>query len=108
MRTALAAIRTLEAIRRSKLAELRTGISILAITLSILTILITTSSFWDPTTVTYLLAAAVILIIILLVIGVYFFYRGLQGMREIDDRRDRLAIDVDSLDETYYKIFNDD
>jgi uncharacterized membrane protein YidH (DUF202 family) len=108
MRTALAAVRTLEAIRRSKLAELRTGISLMAITLSILTVLITTSSFWDTATVIYLLGAAGILMIILLCIGAYFFYRGLHGMREIDKRRDRLTIDIDPLDETYHKIFNDD
>ncbi|MFX1319234.1 MAG: hypothetical protein ACFE9D_06910 [Promethearchaeota archaeon] len=107
MRTALATVRTLEAIRRTKLAELRTGISILAITLSILTILITTSAFWDPSTVFYLLLMVAAMILFLLGIGAYFFYRGLHGMREIDKRRERLSIDIDSLDETYHKIFNE-
>ncbi len=108
MRTALAAIRTLEAIRRSKLAEFRTGISVLAVTLSIFTVLVSTSSFWNPATVFFLLIIVAILIVVLLVVGVFFFYRGLHGMREIDQRREKLAIDADSLDQMYQDIFNDD
>jgi hypothetical protein len=52
MRTIFAAIRSLEYKQRSKLAELRTGISVPAISLSNLTVLISTSPFWDSATET--------------------------------------------------------
>lgn len=83
LRTTFAAIRTLEAIRRSKLAEFRTGISVRAITLSILTILISTPAFWNPTTVMLLLIVVGILIVVLLIVGVFFFYCGLRGMERL-------------------------
>ena len=108
MRTTLAAIRTLEAIRRIKLAELRTGISVLAINLSIITVLISTCAFWNPANILSLLVIVAVLLVVLSIIGVFFFYRGLKGMRDIDQRPDQLTFDVDSLDKMYNDILNDD
>ncbi|MFX1564405.1 MAG: hypothetical protein ACFFCH_00275 [Promethearchaeota archaeon] len=107
MRTLLAALRTLEAIRRSKLAVLRTGISVLAISLTIITVLISTSSFWDPATVLVLLWFVAILLTTLLIIGTFLFWRGLRGMREIDRKRYKLALEVETLDHTYKGIFQE-
>ncbi len=108
MRTTLAAIRTLEAIRRSKLAEFRTGMGVIAISLSILTVLISTSAFWNPSSVLFLLDVVGFLITFLLVVGVFFFYRGLRGMHNIDRQRDELAIDHEALEKIYNDILNDD
>ncbi|MFX1510341.1 MAG: hypothetical protein ACFFBR_08570 [Promethearchaeota archaeon] len=106
MRTLLAALRTLEAIRRSKLAVLRTGISVLAISITIITVLISTSSFWDPSTVIILLWFVAILLATLMIIGVFLFWQGLRGMREIDQKRYKLALEVDAADPTYKDIFH--
>ncbi len=104
MRTALATIRTLEAIRRSKLAELRTGISVVAISLSIFTVLITTSSLWNPATLLYLYIVVVISLIFLMIVGIYLFYHGLRGMQAIDKRREKLSKNIESLNDMFEEI----
>ena len=107
MRTLLAALRTLEAIRRSKLAVLRTGISVLAISITIITVLISTSSFWNLATVFILLWFAAILLVTLMIIGVFLFWRGLRGMREIDRERRKLASEIEACDPDYKDIFRE-
>lgn len=100
-------IRTLEAIRRSKLAVLRTGVSVITIALSLLTILITTSRFYSPFDVLPLYLLTMGLIGILLLVGAYLFYHGLRGMQGIDILRHKLEPDKEVSRELYCDIFDE-
>jgi hypothetical protein len=56
----------------------------------------------------YLLVPVVVSLIILMIVGVYLFYRGFQGMQDIDHRREELSENIESLGEIYEDIFNNE
>jgi len=81
MRTSLAFIRTVDAEKRTHLAELQTGIGILTIPLSLLTILIATSNYYSINDVLTYITALAIGIIVLFFIGGYLVYFSLRRIR---------------------------
>ena len=82
MRTSLAFIRTVDAEKRTHLAELRTGIGILMIPMSLLTILIATSNYYSINDVLSLITGLAIGIMLLFFIGGYLVYISLRRIRD--------------------------
>ncbi len=77
----LAAIRTIEAEKRTHLSELRTGIGILTIPLSLLTILVATSNYYSVQDVFIFIVGLIIGIILLAVVGSFLVIKSLQRLR---------------------------
>ncbi|MCF2137179.1 MAG: hypothetical protein K9W43_08030 [Candidatus Thorarchaeota archaeon] len=81
-RTVLSLIRTIEAEKRTHLAELRTGIGILTIPMSLVTILIATSKYYDILQVIPMVILLTMGIIVLLALGSYLAFQALMKLRE--------------------------
>jgi len=99
--TALAIIRTIEAEKRTHLAELRTGIGILTIPMSLLAILVATSSYYSVQEVLGFIIGLSVGILVLAAIGMYLVVRSLSRIR--DD--ERLGV-VSALWPNYKSDFN--
>ncbi len=81
-RTVLSLIRTIEAEKRTHLAELRTGIGILTIPMSLATILIATSRYYDISQVFLWVIMLTLGAISLILIGAYLAYQAFMKLRE--------------------------
>ncbi|MGY5852363.1 MAG: hypothetical protein RTU92_02215 [Candidatus Thorarchaeota archaeon] len=90
----LALIRTIEAEKRTHLAELRTGIGILTIPMSLLTILIATSNYYDIAEVFSFIFGLVIGIVALAFIGSFLVYWSLTNLRKEYTLRNKVCIDT--------------
>ncbi|TFG28757.1 hypothetical protein EU528_10745 [Candidatus Thorarchaeota archaeon] len=88
MRTSLALIRTIDAEKRTHLAELRTGIGILTIPMSLLTILIATSNYYSVDSVLSFIVGIVIGIVALASVGSYLVIQALQKIKKTEKLRD--------------------
>ena len=93
----LAVIRTLDAEKRTHLAGLRTGIGILTIPFSLLTILIATSNYYSVNEVIGYVLVLIFGIIFLSSIGSYLVLRNLLIIRSTDRLRRRVCLDTDSF-----------
>lgn len=82
LRTSLAIIRTIEAEKRTHLAHLRTGIGVLTIPLSLLTILIATSEYYIVEDVLPLIVSLIAGIVCLAVVGSYLVATALLKLRK--------------------------
>ncbi len=100
LKTALALIRTIDAEKRTHLAELRTGIGILTIPMSLLTILIATSNYYSIDSVLSFVFGLVIGIIALSSIGAYLVIKSLQKIKATEKLRDSCK-DVSGLIDEY-------
>ena len=81
IRTTLAFIRTIDAEKRTHLEELRTGIGILTIALSLMTILIATSNSYTLSEVLGYIVALGVGIVFLLLIGSHLVMSSLRRLR---------------------------
>ena len=88
----LAVIRTIEAEKRTHLAELRTGIGILTIPFSLTTILIATSNYYEIESVLYFISGLIIGIIVLAIVGGYLVIKALRKIRLADKMRAGIRI----------------
>jgi uncharacterized membrane protein YidH (DUF202 family) len=70
--------------KRTSLAVLRTAIAIFTLPLSVLTILIATSKYYNPMESFHLLVPLIILCSILIIIGVYLIFRSFNRIKNID------------------------
>jgi uncharacterized membrane protein YidH (DUF202 family) len=77
-------VQLLLAEKRTSLSVLRTGIAIFAIPLSVLSVLIATSRYYDFFSVLKFLIPMFILNIFLVVLGCYLILRSLRRMRHHD------------------------
>jgi uncharacterized membrane protein YidH (DUF202 family) len=96
LRTSLAFIRTIDAEKRTHLAELRTGIGILTIPMSLLAILIATSNYYSVSEVLGYMIGLIVGIVLLFVIGGNLVYSSLRKIRG-DDRLRNKCDDLSSL-----------
>ena len=92
----MAFIRTIDAEKRTHLAELRTGIGILTIPMSLLTILIATSNYYSVEEVFGYVAALTICIVLLFLVGGHLVFYSLRRIRS-DDRLRLKCDDLSSL-----------
>lgn len=81
IRTTLALIRTIEAEKRTYLAELRTGIGVLTVPMSLVTILIATSRYYDVTEVLPFVVGLAVGVVVLVIVGGYLVFRSLSRLR---------------------------
>ena len=86
----LDAISLLLAEKRTSLAVLRSGIIIFTLPLSVFTILITTSKFYNYIESLHLIAQLIIICSVLIFIGMYFIYRSFNRIRSIDSSIEKL------------------
>ena len=70
--------------KRTSLSVLRTGIAVLVLPLSILSVLIATSRFYDFSQVLVLIMPVLILLFLLVIFGVYLIIRAALRMRRYD------------------------
>ena len=89
LRTSLAFIRTIDAEKRTHLAELRTGIGILTIPMSLLAILIATSNYYSINEILGYMVGLVVGIVLLSLIGGYLVYSSLRKIRGDDSLRNK-------------------
>ncbi|MHA1907577.1 MAG: hypothetical protein ACW98Y_09810 [Candidatus Thorarchaeota archaeon] len=98
----LSVIRTVEAEKRTYLAQLRTGIGILTIPMSLLTILIATSEYYMIDQVLSFIVGLVFGILVLSTVGTYLVADSLRKLRSADKFRH------DTCDETEEYLDNDE
>ena len=97
LRTTLSVIRTIEAEKRTHLAQLRTGIGILMIPMSLLTILIATSEYYVIDQVLSFITGLVFGIIVLSVVGGYLVVSSLIKLRRSDRLRHNSCDETENL-----------
>lgn len=94
MMTKLAVIRTIEAEKRTYLAELRTGIGVLAIPLSLLTILIATQRYYDPAEVIVFIIALLAGAILMSILGTTLVYRSFNRLRTAENDKKTASMNI--------------
>ncbi len=99
--TRLAIIRTIEAEKRTHLAELRTGIGIITIPMSLLTILIATSQYYELESVLPFILGLSAGIIILLLVGGYLVFKAFKDMQGDHLLIKQSGINVDDIVNDY-------
>ncbi|MBD3405443.1 MAG: hypothetical protein GF411_04810 [Candidatus Lokiarchaeota archaeon] len=104
LKTTLAIIRTIEAEKRTHLAELRTGIGIMTIPLSLLTILIATSNYYNVYDVLGFVVALVIGIVTLFVIGGTLVRRAFRRIKNSELHRDKACLTTSYMVEEYFAV----
>ncbi len=70
--------------KRTSLSVMRTGIAVLALPLSVLSVLIATSKYYDVLTVIPLLVPLGVLVLVLIALGVYLIFRSMVRMRHYE------------------------
>ncbi|MDY6904858.1 MAG: hypothetical protein SWH61_09240 [Thermodesulfobacteriota bacterium] len=70
--------------KRTSLAAMRTGIAVLALPLSVMSVLIATSKYYNVFSVLHLLIPLGALNLMLIVVGIYLITRSLIRMRHYD------------------------
>jgi len=79
-------IRLLLAEKRTSLSMLRTAIAIFTLPLSVLTVLVATSRYYDPITSLHFLIPLVVICFILVFLGIYLVFRSFKKIRLIDHK----------------------
>jgi uncharacterized membrane protein YidH (DUF202 family) len=82
----LGEIQVLLAEKRTALSSMRTGIAIFALPLSVLSVLIATSRYYNMETVMPLLAPLLLLNLGLVVLGSWLIYRSIRHLHRYDHR----------------------
>ncbi|NHI84136.1 MAG: hypothetical protein EAX81_07520 [Candidatus Thorarchaeota archaeon] len=101
LQTSLAIIRTIEAEKRTHLAQLRTGFGVLTIPLSLLTILIATSKYYIVEDVLALIIALIAGIIGLGVMGSYLVATALLKLRKSEKLKNDTCSSTERLLRNY-------
>jgi len=70
--------------KRTSLAMMRTGIAVFALPLSVLSLLIATSKYYDIAYVMHFLIPLFILNVLLVALGSYLIYRSMRRMHRYD------------------------
>lgn len=77
-------VQLLLAEKRTSLAAMRTGIAMLALPLSVLSVLIATSKYYDVLQVIHLIVPALVISAVLFFLGSYLIIRGIMRIRHYD------------------------
>ncbi len=77
-------VQLLLAEKRTSLATLRTGITVFVLPLSVLTILVSTSNYYNVFEVPYFLIPLIGICIFLVALGIYLITRAIRNIREFD------------------------
>jgi uncharacterized membrane protein YidH (DUF202 family) len=93
----LGEIQVLLAEKRTSLAALRTGIAVFALPLSVLSVLIATSRYYNIGAVIPLLVPLLLLNLGLVVLGSWLIYRSIRHLRRYDHRIRELTLKYRSI-----------
>jgi membrane protein YdbS with pleckstrin-like domain len=95
-------VQLLLAEKRTSLSVMRTGITVLVLPLSVLSVLIATSRYYEVLTVIHLIVPLFTLCTGLVVLGIYLIHRSMRriwrydhGIQELKKRHGRLAEFID-------------
>ncbi len=77
-------VQLLLAEKRTSLSVMRTGIAVLVLPMSVISVLIVTSKYYDITNILFLLVPLGILNLALLILGPYLIIRSISRMRKYD------------------------
>jgi uncharacterized membrane protein YidH (DUF202 family) len=83
-------IQLLLAEKRTSLATLRTGIAVFVLPLSVLTILVSTSNFYDIWDVQYFILPLIGICIFLIVLAIYLIARSVNKIRVFDVKIEKI------------------
>jgi uncharacterized membrane protein YidH (DUF202 family) len=81
---AISAAQLLLAEKRTSLSVMRTGIAVLALPLSVMSVLVATSRYYDVVHVLHFLVPLILLIVALLAFGIYLVSRSIVKLRHYD------------------------
>jgi uncharacterized membrane protein YidH (DUF202 family) len=81
---AISAVQLVLAEKRTSLSVMRTGIAVLALPLSVMSVLIATSRYYDVLHVLHFFIPMVLLIVALLAFGIYLVIRSIKKLRHYD------------------------
>jgi len=70
--------------KRTALSTLRTGIAVFALPLSVLSVLVATSSYYDMSNAATLLFPLLALSVVLVLLGIYLIVRAMMQLRRFD------------------------
>ena len=79
-------VQLLLAEKRTSLAAMRTGIAVFALPLSVLSVLIATSKYYDPTQVMHWLVPLLVINAALVILGTYLIIRTMIRIHRYDRR----------------------
>jgi hypothetical protein len=85
--------------KRTWLASLRTGIAFFALPLSVLSLLIATSKYYDVFKILYLFVPVAVMNLVLIVIGLFLTIRSIGKIRHCDYLIERLKSKYGALTE---------
>ncbi len=80
--------------KRKSLSVLRTAIAIFTLPLSVLTILIATSRYYNPLESLHLLIPLLFVSFMLVILGVYLIFRSFRRIKKIDNRMGQLKRNI--------------
>ena len=79
-------IQLLLAEKRTSLSTLRTGITVFVLPLTVLTILVSTSSYYNVFEVPYFIIPLIGICIFLIVLAIYLIMRAIKNIRKFDNQ----------------------
>jgi len=95
-------VQLLLAEKRTSLAVMRTGITVFALPLSVLSVLVATSKYYDLKTALPLILPLLVLCVGLVVLGIYLTHRAVKKIRKYDqiiqDLKNKYSILVPFID----------
>jgi uncharacterized membrane protein YidH (DUF202 family) len=89
----LSEVQLLLAEERTSLAVMRTGIAVLVLPLSVFSVLVATSRYYDPFNVLHFLVPLGLLCVALLVVGGYLVVKSILRLRRIDRLVHRIKLE---------------
>lgn len=104
----MAQIQVLLAEKRTSLAVFRTGAVLLALPISIITVLITTSDFYTVENVWQFFTFLIAVCTALVVMGLYMCVRSWRRVRKVDHRVDFLKMAIQPLDHIIGDLLGDE
>jgi uncharacterized membrane protein YidH (DUF202 family) len=78
--------------KRTSLATLRTGIAVFVLPLSVLTILVSTSKFYNVWEVQYFILPLIGICIFLIVLAIYLIARAIGKIRNLDTKIEKITM----------------
>jgi uncharacterized membrane protein YidH (DUF202 family) len=96
---AISEVQLLLAEERTSLALMRTGIAVLALPLSVFSLLIATSKYYDAPNVLHLLIPLGVLCLALLAFGIYLVFHALTRIRRITRLIHRIKLEHSTISE---------
>ena len=83
--------------KRTSLSVLRTGIAIFTLPMSVLTVLIATSRFYDINSSLHFIIPLLIICTVLIILGLYLVFRSFKRIKDIDCKIHEIKNDVKDM-----------